>query len=51
MQSVNLNGTSCANLKNGTYTNFQFYYACPGQTIHIGAVLPGGAVRVLAVGP
>jgi hypothetical protein len=42
MQSVNLNGTSCANLKNGTYSNFQFYYACPGTTIHIGAVLPGG---------
>jgi hypothetical protein len=41
MQSVNLNGTSCANLKNGTYTNFQFYYACAGTTIHIGAVLPG----------
>jgi von Willebrand factor type A domain len=41
MQSVNLNGTSCANLKNGTYSNFQFYYACAGTTIHIGAVLPG----------
>ncbi len=44
MQSVNLNGTSCANLKNGTYTNFQFYYACPGQSIHIGAVVPGGGL-------
>jgi hypothetical protein len=41
MQSVNLNGTSCSNLKNGTYSNFQFYYACPGTTIHIGAVVPG----------
>jgi hypothetical protein len=52
MQSVDLNGTSCANLKNGTYTNFQFYYACPGQTIHIGAVLPAvGPSRVLGNGP
>jgi hypothetical protein len=41
MKSVNLNGTSCADLKNGTYSNFQFYYACPGTTIHIGAVVPG----------
>jgi hypothetical protein len=41
MQSVNLNGMSCDNLKNGTYSNFQFYYACPGTTIHIGAVVPG----------
>jgi hypothetical protein len=40
MQSVNLNGTSCDSLKNGTYSNFQFYYACPGTTIHIGAVVP-----------
>ena len=40
MTSVILNGTSCDNLKNGTYTNFQFYYACPGTTIHIGAVVP-----------
>jgi hypothetical protein len=40
MQSINLNGTSCMNLKSGTYSNFQFYYACPGTTIHIGAVLP-----------
>jgi hypothetical protein len=39
-QSIILNGTSCTNLKNGTYSNFQFYYACPGTTIHIGAVLP-----------
>ncbi len=46
MQSVNLNGTSCDNLKNGTYTNFQFYYACPGQSIHIGAVVPGGRLAV-----
>ncbi len=40
-QSIILNGTSCTNLKNGTYSNFQFYYACPGTTIHIGAVVPG----------
>jgi hypothetical protein len=40
MQSINLNGTSCTDLKNGTYSNFQFYYACPSTTIHIGAVLP-----------
>jgi hypothetical protein len=40
MKSVILNGTSCDNLKNGTYSNFQFYYACPGTTIHIGAVVP-----------
>jgi hypothetical protein len=39
MQTVNLNGTACASLKNGTYTNFQFYYACGGTSIHIGAVL------------
>jgi hypothetical protein len=41
MKSVNLNGTSCADLKNGTYSNFQFYYACAGTMIHIGAVVPG----------
>ena len=39
MQSITLNGTSCTDLKNGTYSNFQFYYACPGSTIKIGAVL------------
>jgi hypothetical protein len=39
MQTVILNGTACASLKNGTYANFQFYYACGGTTIHIGAVL------------
>jgi hypothetical protein len=39
-QNIILNGTSCTNLKNGTYSNLQFYYACDGPTIHIGAVLP-----------
>jgi hypothetical protein len=39
MQTVILNGTACASLKNGTYTNFQFYYACGGVSIHIGEVL------------
>lgn len=29
------NGTSCKNLQAGTYTNFAFNYACPGQTICI----------------
>jgi hypothetical protein len=39
-QSIVLNGTSCTSLKSGTYSNLQFYYACAGTTIHIGAVLP-----------
>ncbi len=33
--NVILNGTACTNLQNGTYSNFQFYYACAGQTICI----------------
>ena len=33
--NVILNGTACTNLQDGTYSNFQFYYACPGQTICI----------------
>ncbi len=37
MTTVVLNGTSCTNLQNGTYSNFQFYYACTGQPIIIGA--------------
>jgi hypothetical protein len=49
MQSVNLNGTSCDNLKNGTYSNFQFYYACPGTSIHIGAIVPGGGLAARPV--
>jgi hypothetical protein len=36
MQTVILNGTACASLTNGAYTNLQFYYACGGTTIHIG---------------
>jgi len=40
-QNILLKGSACDNLKNGTYSNFQFYYACPGTTIHIGAVVPG----------
>jgi hypothetical protein len=39
MQTVILNGMACSDLKNGTYTNLQFYYACGGTTIHIGAVV------------
>src|SRR5579871_488638 len=39
-QSIVLNGTSCSSLKSGAYSNLQFYYACAGTTIHIGAVLP-----------
>jgi von Willebrand factor type A domain len=39
MQTVILNGTACSDLKDGTYTNLQFYYACGGTTIHIGAVV------------
>jgi von Willebrand factor type A domain len=33
--NVILNGTACADLQNGTYSNFQFYYACAGTTICI----------------
>jgi hypothetical protein len=33
--NIILNGTACTNLQNGTYSNFQFYYACAGQTICI----------------
>jgi hypothetical protein len=39
MQTVILNGTACSDLKDGTYTNLQFYYACTGTTIHIGAIV------------
>jgi hypothetical protein len=39
-QNIILNGTSCMDLKSGLYSNLQFYYACDGTTIHIGAVLP-----------
>lgn len=33
--NILLNGTACTNLQNGMYSNFQFYYACAGQTICI----------------
>ena len=33
--NVILNGTACTDLQNGTYSNFQFYYACAGTTICI----------------
>jgi hypothetical protein len=39
MQTVILNGTACADLQSGTYSDFQFYYACAGTTIHIGAAI------------
>jgi von Willebrand factor type A domain-containing protein len=39
MTTVVLNGTSCTNLQNGSYSNFQFYYACAGQEIKIGAAV------------
>ncbi|HVV49503.1 MAG TPA: VWA domain-containing protein [Polyangia bacterium] len=41
MKTIQLNGSYCDGIKNGTYTNVQFLYACPGQTIIIGAVTPG----------
>jgi von Willebrand factor type A domain len=33
--NVILNGTACANLQNGTYSDFNFNYACEGVTICI----------------
>ncbi len=33
--AIILNGTACANLRSGTYTNFQFIYACDGAVICI----------------
>ena len=33
--NIVLNGTACTNLQNGTYTNYQFIYACAGVTICI----------------
>ena len=33
--NIVLNGTACDNLQNGTYTSFQFIYACAGVTICI----------------
>jgi len=35
MTNVVLNGTSCSSLKDGTYTDFNFIYACDGVTICI----------------
>ena len=35
MTTIVLNGTACTDLQNGTYTNFQFVYACAGTTICI----------------
>ncbi len=35
MTTIQLNGTACTNLQNGSYTNFQFVYACSGTTICI----------------
>ena len=34
-QNILLKGTACDNLKNGTYTNLNFIYACSGTTICI----------------
>jgi hypothetical protein len=33
--NILLNGTACADLQNGTYSNFNFNYACAGVTICI----------------
>jgi hypothetical protein len=35
MKTIVLNGTSCSNLQSGSYSNFQFVYACAGVTICI----------------
>lgn len=35
MKDIILNGMACTNLKNGTYANFHFIYACAGTTICI----------------
>ncbi len=35
MKNILLKGTACDNLKNGTYTNLNFIYACAGTTICI----------------
>jgi von Willebrand factor type A domain len=34
--AIQLNGTYCDGVKNGTYTNIKFYYACDGMPIMIG---------------
>jgi hypothetical protein len=31
--AIELNGTSCENLKSGVYSNFSFVYTCAGGTI------------------
>jgi hypothetical protein len=36
MMAIQLNGTYCDGVKNGTYTNIKFYYACNGMPIVIG---------------
>jgi hypothetical protein len=35
LNAIVLNGTACANLRSGSYTNFQFVYACDGVVICI----------------
>jgi len=35
MNVIRLNGSSCDNLQSGAYTDFQFLYACAGETICI----------------
>jgi len=35
MTAIVLNGTACTNLQSGSYTNFQFVYACSGVQICI----------------
>lgn len=34
--AIQLNGSYCDGIKNGTYTNIKFYYACAGMPIVIG---------------
>jgi hypothetical protein len=35
MSTIILNGTACADLQNGSYSNFQFIYTCATGTICI----------------
>jgi hypothetical protein len=41
MTAIQLNGSSCADIKNGTYTNIQFLYACAGMPICIDKLADG----------
>jgi hypothetical protein len=41
MTTIVLNGTACANLQNGSYSNFQFIYTCASGTICIDKLANG----------